>query len=378
MLALLLLARLLLAAGLPLRAAQADACATCAAPTEASLSGQPGYALYVREDRWGTRRSDTLHVDGDACTYALGTTPVARLGKSWMVLRGTGTVCNCPWGATDASVSVSLGDGDSTDWKVEGEVQAEVALVALKASAGLKVGVTHGRSLHEVREVTQRIEAAPGHVLDWEGWFELAELTLDLELDVTRRYAWWTKNQLTGDEVHLRGEVLVGCGRERVTLRRQASIGVRFRLWDAPCDGSAAPTDLGTFPRPRPAPALTPSPAAVPVLPVPVVPAPVVPANLHDPVEPAPVAPLLDEPLLHREPGVRLPWEEDEPAEPIPGPLPAGSGALPPPPTGALPPLPALLPPLAPVPPADPVPPAGPVPPAAPAPAEPSTTQVLR
>lgn len=331
---------LLVALGLAPQAAQADACAQCAAPTEASLAGQPGFALYEREDRWGARRTDTLHVDAGSCSYAPAAAPVARLGKSWMVLRGQGTVASCPWGATEASVSVTLSEGDSTDWKVEGEVQAEVELAALAASAGLKVGMAHGRTLHEVRQVTQRIEAAPGHVLDWEGWFELADLTLDLELAVTRRYAWWTKNHLTGDVVHLSGEVLVACGREQVTLRRQASLGVCFRLWDAPCDGSAPPTDLGSFPRPRPAPVLT--PPAQPLTPLPslapaLLPVPGTPGAEPPAAPGAAPAPVADEPGVHATPGTPPPWEPAEPREPIPGPLPLA-------PTGALPPLPLPLP----------------------------------
>ncbi|MFM8386589.1 MAG: hypothetical protein ACKOCB_07235 [Planctomycetia bacterium] len=301
----------LLLASLPASPARAEGCEDCAAPSAQALRSQPGFGLFVRQDRWGARREDTLHLDAGACAYAPASTPVARLGKSWMVLRGTGTVASCPWGSTDASVSVSIAEGDSTDWRVEGEVQVELKAVALSTAASAKTGVAHGRTLQEVRQVTQRIEAAPGHVIDWEGWFELADLTLDLDLSVTRRYAWWTKNPLTGDHVHAAGEVLVDCGRERVTLRRQASLGVRFRLWDAPCDGSTPPVDLGTFPRPRPAPVLT--PPAAPVAPP--------PAREAAPRTASPAAHpprVLDEPDLHAEPGRALPWEPPADREPIP------------------------------------------------------------
>jgi hypothetical protein len=237
---------------------RADTCSACPEPTLADLAQQAGFELTSRTDDDGTAHTDYVVTDGGECAYAVSVPPLVTIGKSWTVLRGSGTVYNCPWGDTSTTVTISLSEGDSSEWKVEGELSAELALIALKLGGSLGGSLGGGHVQGEVRTLSQHIGAAPGHVLDWHGLFELADVTLDGQVDVTRRFAWWTKNEATEDTVHRQGNVWTACGAEKVRLTRRASIGAMFHIWDGSCDATVTPVDLGTFPRPKPPPVITP------------------------------------------------------------------------------------------------------------------------
>ncbi len=262
-------------------AGHADTCSACPEPTLADLEKQAGFELTSRTDDDGQAHTDYVVTDGGECSYSVSVPPLVTIGKTWTVLRGSGTVYNCPWGDTSTTVTISISEGDSSEWKVEGEVSAEVALIALKLGGSLGGSLGGGQVKGEVRTLSQHIGAAFGHVLDWHGLFELADVTLDGQVDVTRRFAWWTKNEATEHTVHRKGDVRMACGAESVRLTRRASIGAMFHIWDGSCDAKVTPVDLGTFPRPKPPPVITPPPTPVPV-----------PVPDEDPTDPPPSLPV--------------------------------------------------------------------------------------
>ncbi len=241
---------LLLLAG-PGRPADADACSDCPGPTLDDLRTQSGFGLETRS-LWGglVSAEDRVETNANGCSYAAAGDPRIDVGAAFSVLRGWGEVWNCPESKSSTEIGIEIAEGDSTSWHVEGEVSAEVNAVALKLAVKLGGGFGRGHVVTEVRSYRQTIEAQPGHRIPWEGYFLLAPLTLTIDLSVTRNWSWWTKNDLTGHEVHRSGTIDVPCGTQTVAVTRQASVGAYLHLSDRACGaapGSPA-VDLGPFP----------------------------------------------------------------------------------------------------------------------------------
>lgn len=253
---LLALALLLAGAG----TASADACSSCPAPSEDDIrAAEPGFELAWRSGFLGLRSRDYLETDAGECAYALAGPPQISIGKSWLVLRGSGSVWNCPWGRSDDEIAYEIDAGDSSGWSLDASLDASLKQKLLQLLLDVDFSMAESSSVREVRRVTKRLEAAYGHVLDWSGYFELADVVCDLDVNVTRRWSWWTKNSGTGATVHQQGVVWMECGNEAAQLTRRASIGYSIRVLDSSCDApDAPPIDRGTFPRHRP-PVVTPS-----------------------------------------------------------------------------------------------------------------------
>lgn len=252
--------------------ARADGCDDCRAPTLADLEAAPGFRVELRLlDGWPHLvLPDEVAVNGDECSYVARSAPALTTGPTWSVLRAAGEVLNCPWARTSDSVSFEVAEGDTTEWKVQGEVGATASLAAVQLAAKVGGGYGRGTSVTEVRTHTTTIEAQPGHRVPWEGYFEVAPLTLSIEFAVTRRWSWWTKHPNFGDTVLASGSVWIDCGTERVTLTRRAALRGWVKTGDRPCgepDLGAVTPPAPPPPASEPTPALTPASGPAPVAP---------------------------------------------------------------------------------------------------------------
>jgi hypothetical protein len=260
----------LLAAGAgPVRA---DACSSCPEPTLQDLAALPGFTLHaLPADVFGHRPTDYVETDAGECTYVPKNDPQVAITASRLVLRGVGEVWHCPHSSSDDQITYSIAAGDSTEWKVAGEVGATLKAVALEVAGKVSGGYASGRSTNEVKTVTKTLRAAMGHRIAWEGYFEIASLALTVEVDVTRRWSWWTKNARTFDVVLRSGSIWMSCGTERVPLARSASIRYAIHLLDRACGAppGTPPDDLGWFPLPPPTTPSDDAPAPAPPDPAP-------------------------------------------------------------------------------------------------------------
>lgn len=237
-------------------AAQAS-CEDCPGPTWAELRAQPGFVMVIRRGPYGALL-DYLEVDGGECRVVLEDTPTIRKTGSWLVLRATGEVWNCPHSASTDRVVIETREGDSTDWTLSGTVAAELDAVVASVRAQLEAGISRGASITEVTRVEKTITAAWCRRIPWEGYFEIARYEAVAHGRVERRYAWWTKNLNTGSVVHVHGEMWVHCTSGEILLWRRAAIAGFFHLSEASCKDPACapltPRDLGWFPDPPPPP----------------------------------------------------------------------------------------------------------------------------
>jgi hypothetical protein len=281
------------------RAASADACSSCPEPTEDDIrAADPAYELAVRSGWLGLEARDYLTIDAGECAYALAGPPAISIGKSWLVLRGTGSVWNCPWGRSEDTISFEIESGDSSEWKLDASLEGTLATEILKLLLNVDYVAGKASTVREVRKVIKTLDAGYGHVLDWSGYFELADVICDMDVNVTRRWSWWTKNPVTGYQVHQHGSVWMDCGNEEAQATRRASIGYSIRIIDSSCDDPLAPPiDRGTFPRHLP-PVVTPSDD------------PPVPGNDEGGGEDAP-----EEPLDPEQPEPRDAGDGDEPLD---------------------------------------------------------------
>lgn len=248
-------ALLLLSAGA--RRASADACSDCKEPTLRDLMGVPGFTLHSLPPGWFSSPStDYVETDAGECTYTPKGDPSTTIVSSKLVLRGHGEVWNCPESSSDDEISFEIAQGDSTTWTLSAEVGVQLKAIAIAVAGKVGVSTGGGRSITEVRSVKKSLHAGQGHRIEWEGYFEVATFSLTIVFDVTRRWSWWTKNQVTGYTVLRSGSIWMSCGTETVELSRNASIGYRIHLYDRSClEPLAPPRDLGPFPLPTTPPA---------------------------------------------------------------------------------------------------------------------------
>jgi hypothetical protein len=244
---LLALLLLLLQAG----AARAEGCAECKAPTEQELAQDPAFALETRGSGL-FRYKDRWFVDGGECDVTITDTPEVERRAQWLVLRGSGEVWNCPHSRSADTMTASINEGDLTAWTLSGDVGASVSFLGASLSAKLSADVRQQVSVNVVTTISKQINAGDCRRIRWYAYFLVADLEATVDYTLKRRFAWWTKNKLTGDTVLRKGDYHKDCGGGRATFRMHAPLEGTFRLLETGCgDPECAPIephDLGFFP----------------------------------------------------------------------------------------------------------------------------------
>ncbi len=241
-------------------------CADCPGPSERELQRQPGFELL---DRWGPFGigTDYVETDGGECRLVIEEDPIISKTGSWLALRATGEVWNCPHGTSSDRVVIETRHGDSTSWAVTSSFHADASAVLATFRAHIESSRTVGASITEVTRVEKRIDAASCLRIAWQGYLEIAQYEARAQGRIERRWAWWTKNIATGSSVHAKGDVWVVCERGNLLLSRRAPIAGVFHLTQRSCEDDGCekrpPRDLGWFPdppiQPPPSPVTTPS-----------------------------------------------------------------------------------------------------------------------
>lgn len=248
------------------RAAGADACEECQAPSGEALQAAAGFTLEVRDGPFGPRQ-DVLETDGGACSIRIVGDPTFEMVNSYLVLMGSGEVWNCPGSNSCDTMSVSYEDAASTEWSQTGEIGASIGAYGVGLSASLKETISRMHTIRVVSHLSKQQCATWCHRIHWEGYFEVGEFTCTVNYVLSRDFAWWTKNTYTGSEVHQKGHIQVDCGSGTAKFHRTAPINAVFKLSDSVCDNFTEcpwfPTkDLGFFPKTAPT---TPGDAVPPV-----------------------------------------------------------------------------------------------------------------
>ncbi len=249
-LALALLA-LFLSLSLPARAARGDVCSDCAPPSDAVLAAQPGFVLETREGFFGPKR-DYVEIDGGECSVSIVGDFDIEKKSSYLVLRGAGTAWNCPHSKACDTVTASISAADIKEWSLTTGASIGGSVLGVSLSAQFSTRVGQKAEIRVTTTVSKLICPTYCHVIDWSAFFEVATYEADVDYEVTRRWAWWTKNVYTGGDVHHMGEVFTSCGTGTATFQCQEPILGYFHLLDRGCDGTEcgyiAPQDLRWFP----------------------------------------------------------------------------------------------------------------------------------
>ena len=236
--------------------ARADVCSDCGPPTLEDLQQDPDFELEKR----GLGARDEVHLHAGECRIELVGAPEIQKQQSWLVLRGSGAVWNCPSSTASETMTATVTQSDRQAWSFSASSSASVSVLGVGLSAEVVARVEAATTVQEVTTITKMMSATYCRVIAWGGYFEVAEYTADVAFTVERRYAWWTKNVFTGDTVHRKGEIWLSCGTHEATLDMRAPIAGYFRLDQTACpdpECKAIPgRELGWFP-PLP-PGLTP------------------------------------------------------------------------------------------------------------------------
>jgi hypothetical protein len=247
------------------RAAAADACSDCGPPTTEDLEQDPRFKLEWRTLAGKTER-DYVATDGGECELDVHGYPDVRQTSAWLVLRGSGEVWNCPHSHSCDTMVATIDEGDLTSWTLQAEVGASAGLFGFGLSAKLAATVARQVQIRVVTTVSKELCAQECHRVRWWGYFLLSTYEATVDYSIRRRFAWWTKNPLTGHVVHNQGQVYADCGAGEATYGIQAPIQGHFRLQQSSCSdeecGHVASMDLGFFP-PVP-PGVTPPPPPEP------------------------------------------------------------------------------------------------------------------
>jgi hypothetical protein len=332
---LLLLAALpALLAGTP--PAHAGGCDGCPGPTIRDLRSNPDFRLPQRSDVFGNTYRDYYETDRGECFATASGTPEVKRLRSWLVLRGSGEIWNCPHSVSEDTITITTQQTDSTEWNWRMKVGAELGVPAAKMKVEVEQGLARGTAITEVTKVTKTMRPGYCRRIPWEGYFEVGEFEATGDFIFQQRWAWWTKNETTGPAVHAKGDVWVNCGTATLILDRKAPISGYFHLSQRGCDDPACVSiverKLGWFP-PLP-----------PHLPDPKLPDPQSPEEENPEPEPEPepappVSPLPDtnpEPEDLPQPDADSPQGDGGTSTPLPDDQPSSSD-LGEPPTGPLP-----------------------------------------
>ena len=227
--------------------ARGDACSECGPPTREDLAQDPNFVL---EDRGGIR--DFVEMHAGECRIELEGTPRIQKDCSWLVLRGSGAVWNCPSSTSSDTMTASVTHSDRKEWSLSASSSASASFLGVGLTAEIVAAVTAASSVQEVTEIRKELSAKYCRIVAWYGYFEVADYSAEVDFRVERRFAWWTKHMFTGATVHRSGELWLDCGAHVATLDMRAPIAGFFNLRQHPCrdpECNATPVkDLGWYP----------------------------------------------------------------------------------------------------------------------------------
>ena len=211
--------------------ARSDVCADCGPPTTEDLQQDPGFEVEKR----GFGVSDEVHLHAGECHIQMEGAPRIEKQLGYLVLRGSGAVWTCPGSVASDTMTATVTETDSEDWSFSASSSVGMSMLGMGLSAEVVATVREASTVQAVTSITKEMKAGYCYVIAWEGYFEVAEYTADVAFSVERRFAWWTKNLLTGDTVHRSGEVWISCGTHEATLGMRAPIKGYFKLSQSPC-----------------------------------------------------------------------------------------------------------------------------------------------
>lgn len=228
-------------------AARGDACSECGPPTREDLEQDPGFVLEVR----GPSR-DYVELHGGECRIELTDAPRIHKDRSWLVLRGSGAVWNCPSSVSSDTMTATVTRTDRREWSLSASSSVSASVLGVGLSAQVVASVSEASTVQEVTTISKEMSAKYCRIIAWFGYFEVADYSAEVDFRIERRFAWWTKNAFTGSTVHRKGEIWLDCGAHTATLDMRAPIAGYFNLRQYPCvDGECKliPTaDLGWYP----------------------------------------------------------------------------------------------------------------------------------
>lgn len=230
--------------------AAADLCTGCAEPTVAEILQKTGATLEERDVGFGDPVRDYMEMDAGDCNESARPDEVARLVSSHIYFRAMGEVWNCPDSASSSTVRAQITHQDRTDWSASsggnGKIKApfvEFGLSHVRSNGG-------ARGIVETTDLSQTITAKECQRIPWIAALRVGTFELDVMVSSTQTYAWWTKNTLSDEKVHQKGEYMQPCAAAQVVLERRAPMVWHVRRSQLACSGctGGAPKDLGWAP----------------------------------------------------------------------------------------------------------------------------------
>ncbi len=234
-------------------AALADGCAGCPSPSLSDLQGAPGFGLASRKDFLGRSKQDYYILDKGECEAHIQGIPVITIEDTWLALRASGEVWNCPHSKSSDTITVEAASSDSTEWSFTVTLGSELGPVGATLKREIQMGRTTGSTVTEVTRVSKTITPTFCHRIQWDAYFVVAKVKAVGHYAFKQRWAWWTKNTVTGStQVHASGDVYMDCGSGSLVLTRKAPLAGHFELTRRGCDGPECvhitPKRLGMFP----------------------------------------------------------------------------------------------------------------------------------
>ncbi len=227
----------------------ADGCSDCPAPSAESIISAAGVALETRTGLFGEQVTDELYTDQGECTASGEEVPEIDLKESYLVLSAAGEVWNCPQSQSSSQVTAEIAREHKTDWSLSASV--ELSLKTPVAEYKARFSASHGGSdgIREVTRLATTLQAKNCERVPWLAYLRVGTFELRAEFAVTQRWAWWTKNTLTGSTVHASGDYMQACGSTEITFDRKAPLAWHLRLAHRNCcGGSGRYRDLGFHP----------------------------------------------------------------------------------------------------------------------------------
>ncbi len=216
--------------------ARGDACSECGPPTLAELGSHPDFQL---DTRHGSK--DYVETDGGECTFKIEGEPTMKKTGSWLILRGTGEVWNCPFGSSEDTMTATTSESDSSGWTLSASAKVSLKSLGTGVETTVTAAVNQSCTIQEVTSISKKLKAAYCHRIPWKAYFEVATYEAQVEYTLSRRFAWWTKNVRTGHVVHRHGEVWIVCETGTATLDAEAPISWRFPPVQGPVPGRGVP-----------------------------------------------------------------------------------------------------------------------------------------
>ena len=167
-------------------------------------------------------------------------------------LRGMGEVWNCPHSSSASTITATAAAEDTKSWSVTNSFGTKLGGFGAALESKLVVMVAGATSITKVTTISATLQAAWCHRIPWQAFFDVAKYEAEVDYEVVRRFAWWTKNRMTGDRVRRHGEIWIPCGSGTASLGAQAPIAGHFQLSQRACNDPACRSvtskDLGFFP----------------------------------------------------------------------------------------------------------------------------------